>query len=79
MAVGKSGKEAGGPRGARRGRPEPAGARAAPGDGANRAREMVTVDPWGALLAGLLEPAEDGVEEPTEARPMPGRGDARQK
>ena len=46
--------------------------------GADRAREMVMVDPWGALLAGLLEPAEDG-EGPTEVSPTPGKGAARKR
>ena len=50
--------------------------------GADRARDMVMVDPWGALLAGLLEPPEEEGEkakEPTGAGPAPGKGRRREE
>jgi hypothetical protein len=37
---------------------------------------MVMVDPWGALLAGLLELAEGEAEEPTGAGAGAGAGPA---
>ena len=79
VATRKAG-EGGGHRGsagrASRGRPgsEAPGTREAP-SGADRARDMVMVDPWGTLLGRLLEPPEEDREEPTEAGP-PGRGSA---
>ena len=51
----------------RRGRPDGREAPETP-EGADRARDMVMVDPWGALLAGLLEVPE-GEEEPAGAGP----------
>jgi hypothetical protein len=73
---GTGGRRRGAARG-RRGRPEPEAsevreAPAAP-EGPGRAGDMVMVDPWGALLAGLLETAEGEAEEPTGAGPAPGR------
>ncbi len=60
---------------ARRGRPERETLEApdAPGvpAGVARARDMVMVDPWGALLAGLLEAPE---EDAGAGEKMPGRG-----
>ncbi len=58
----------------RRGRP--LGGRGAPEapetpGGVDRARDMVMVDPWGALLAGLLEVPE-GEEGPAGAGPAKG-------
>ena len=77
---GRHGSAARGRRGRRPG-PEAPEVREGPG-GADRARDMVMVDPWGALLAGLLEaPEEKGEEakEPAGAGPVQGKGATKKK
>jgi hypothetical protein len=73
----------GGGQRARRGRPgretlDAPGAPEVPA-GADRARDMVMVDPWGALLEGLMEPPEEDGEEPTGVRSTPGKGAAHKR
>ncbi len=78
---GRHGSAARGRRGRRPG-PEAPEVREAPGGaGADRARDMVMVDPGGALLAGLLEAPFKGEEamEPAGAGPAPGKGAAKKK
>ncbi len=80
---GRHGSAARGRRGRRPGpeAPEVREAPAAP-EGPGRARDLVMVDPWGALLAGLMEtPEEEGEEakEPTGPRPAPGEGATKKK
>jgi hypothetical protein len=76
VATGKSGGPDEHREGAGRGRRGRRGGRGAPEapetpESADRARDMVMVDPWGALLAGLLEVPE-GEEEPAGAGPAKG-------